>query len=447
VRRLALAAALLGALAPPAHAALPPIRHVFIIVLENESASTTFGPSSPAPYLSRTLHADGAYLPHYHGTGHESNDNYIAMISGQAPNVDNQTDCQTYGNLSPGTLGAYGQAEGLGCIYPAAVPTIASQLQHAGLSWRDYNESMGADPSRESSSCGHPAVGAPDNTQTASASDEYATRHDPFVYFHSIIDDPALCESHVVNLDALPHDLARSAGTPNYVFITPDLCDDGHDAPCKNGQPGGLGEADSFLRTWVPRITSSPAFLEQNGLLIITFDEAASSDASSCCGEIGGPGSALPGIIGPGGGDTGAVLLSPCIAPGTVSETPYNHYAMLRSVEDIFGLSHIGYAQLPGETSFGSDVFTRRCGPPPKVRLSGHASGSRIRLLWSARGAPVSYFTLQVRPRGGRWRTLLGRTKRHAFTFRARSRRRYGFRVRAVEASGTYSAWALTHAR
>jgi hypothetical protein len=442
VRRLALTVALLGALAAPAQAAAPPVRHVFIIVLENEKASTTFARSSPAPYLSQTLRAQGAYLPLYYGIGHQSNDNYIAMISGQAPNLENQLDCETYDNISPGTLGASGEASGLGCIYPADVPTIASQLQAAGLTWRDYNESMGADPTREAPACGHPGVGNMDNTQQATSTDEYATRHDPFVYFHSIIDDTALCDSHVVNLQLLPHDLQTAASTPNYVFITPDLCDDGHDSPCKNGQPGGLRQADSFLRTWVPQITRSPAFLEQSGLLIIAFDESATTDTSSCCGEIPGPGSPLPGITGFGGGDTGAVLLSPCIAPGTVSGTPYNHYAMLRSVEDIFGLGHIGYAQLPGEASFGSDVFTRQCGPPPMVRLRARRSGSVVELRWTAHGATVAYFTIEVRVGGGRWRELLRQTHRHTLVFQLHPGSRYRFRAQAVEASGTYSPWA-----
>ena len=194
--------------AVPASAALPPIGHVFVIVLENESASTTFGAGSPAPYLSTTLRSEGAYLPNYYGVGHESNDNYIAMISGQAPNAQNQADCQFYDNLEPGTIGSDGQAEGTGCVYPADVPTIADQMTASGLTWRDYNESMGADPTREASECGHPGINSVDNTQKATATDEYATRHDPFVYFHSIIDDTALCDSHVVNLDLLPHDLA-----------------------------------------------------------------------------------------------------------------------------------------------------------------------------------------------------------------------------------------------
>jgi hypothetical protein len=361
-------------LAPPASAAAAapstPIRHVFVIVLENESASTTFAPSSPAPYLSQTLRAAGAYLPNYYGVGHQSNDNYVAMISGQAPNAQTQADCQVFDDFAPGTIGAHGQAQGTGCVYPASVPTIASQLTGAGLTWRDYNQDMGADPARESSVCGHPALNSSDGTQKASAKDGYATRHDPFVYFHSIIDDTTLCDTHVVNLDALPQDLTATTGTANYTFITPSLCDDGHDAPCANGQPGGLAQADEFLRTWVPQITGSPAF-KQSGLLIVTFDEAATSDTSSCCGEIAGPGSPAPGIDGPGGGRVGAVLLSPCIAPGTVSQTPYNHYTLLGSVENLFGLSHIGYAGLPGETYFGSDVFNRPCGVTPPTPHPG----------------------------------------------------------------------------
>ena len=340
-----------------------PIRHVFIIVLENESASTTFGPASPAPYLATTLTAQGAYLPNYYGTGHKSNDNYISMISGQAPNPQNQSDCELFDNVVPGTIGSYGQAEGSGCVYPSPVKTIADQLGAAGFTWRDYNQGMGADPTRETAVCGHPALNSPDNTQSATASDMYATRHNPFVYFHSIIDDTTLCDTHVVNLDQLPQDLSSASRTANYTFITPDLCDDGHDAPCADGEPGGLAQADKFLQTWVPQITASPAF-QQDGLLIVTFDEAATSDSSSCCGEIPGPGSPEPGANGPGGGDVGAVLLSPCIAPGTVSQTPYNHYTMLGSVENLFGLPHLGYAGLPGETYFGSDIFNRSCGPP-----------------------------------------------------------------------------------
>ncbi|HET9719009.1 MAG TPA: alkaline phosphatase family protein [Solirubrobacteraceae bacterium] len=434
----------------------PPIRHVFIIVLENESASTTFGANSPAPYLARTLRSEGAYLPRYYGTGHESNDNYISMISGQPPNPANQADCQFYGNFRVAATGPYGAQTGIGCIYPANIQTIAGQLDRAHRTWRDYNEDMGNTPSREASRCGHPAVNSRDGTQTGTAQDQYATRHNPFVYFHSIIDNKTLCDTHVVNLKLLPHDLKRAASTPNYVYITPNLCHDGHDSPCKDGEPGGLRSVNGFLKKWVPRITSSPAFRQQNGLLIITFDEAAASDASSCCGEIPGPGSPAPGIIGPGGGDTGAVLLSPCIKPRTVSEQPYNHYTMLRSVEDIFHLSHLGYAQLPGERSFGPDVFTRRCNGRPVARISVprtvRAANRRglIPVRWSSR-SPGATFTVAVRGlRGGRaggWRTLRRNTHAHRMTYTASAGRTYQFRVRARSGVGITGRWASRRVR
>ena len=210
------------------------------------------------------------------------------MISGQAPNAQTQADCQTFSNMLPGTIGSGGQALGFGCVYPAAVPTVASQLDQAGFTWRSYNESMGSDPARETPVCAHPAVGGSDNTQSATASDEYATRHNPFVYFHGIIDNTTLCNSHVVGLDPLAGDLGSVSSTPNYSFITPDLCNDGHDAPCKNGQPGGLVSANAFLQTWVPKITASPAY-RQDGLLMVLFDEAAGQQPNSCCGEIAGP--------------------------------------------------------------------------------------------------------------------------------------------------------------
>ncbi|MGH2930127.1 MAG: alkaline phosphatase family protein, partial [Solirubrobacteraceae bacterium] len=218
------------------------IRHVFVIVLENESASTTFGPATPAPYLARTMTSRGAFLPNYWGTGHNSNDNYISMISGQAPNASTQADCPVFSDFPPGPLGAHGQEPGHGCVYPADVPTIASQLDAAHLSWRDYNQSMGADPARESAVCGHPPIGGVDNTEAATTTDTYATRHDPFVYFHSIIDYAKLCDGHVVGLDRLRGDLRQVSSTRNYTFITPDLCSDGHDTPCPAGGPGGLAQ-------------------------------------------------------------------------------------------------------------------------------------------------------------------------------------------------------------
>jgi hypothetical protein len=358
IRRALLVALLWGLCFPAAGEAYnpPPIRHVFVVVDENQSASSVFWSGSAAPYLSQTLVPLGAYLPSYYAIGHNSAGNYIAMVSGQAPNPLTSADCLNYVDF-PATnlMDSAGQQTGSGCVYPADVPSVMAQLDAAGLTWRAYEDGMGADPTREAATCGHPTVGTHDNTHGTTATDQYVNYHDPFTYFHYVIDNQAECDANVVNLSRLPTDLQSAATTPNYVFITPNACNDGHDQPCANGQPGGLDQADSFLKTWVPVITASPAF-QQSGLLIIIFDESP-GDSTACCNELPGPSEAQPGLTGPGGGIVGGVLLSPAIAPGTMSTTSYNHYSLLASVEDLFGLPRIGDAI--GAPAFGPDVYTR----------------------------------------------------------------------------------------
>jgi len=379
------------------------VEHVFMIVLENKTFSNTFGTSTQDPYLQKTLVPMGALLTQYYGTGHVSLDNYISMISGQAPTQDTDNDClpgftglvgnyndvQQIGTTRDGQVIATG-----GCIYAKEIRTLPDQLTAVGLTWKGYMGDMGNDPTRESATCGHPAIGiGTDHTNEAEApsaavplGDAYATRHDPFMYFHSIIDSPS-CNKRVINLDHLTTDLAEERTTPNFVFITPNLCDDGHDgngtgAPgttCANGQPGGLTSADAFLETWVPKIMASPAY-RKNGLLIITFDESnftqtvsrnpttgqetiqITAPGQTCCDQQPGPNlsGVRPGtftlldtpslvetlvINGFGGDQVGALLLSPFVTPGSTSDIGYNHYSMLRSMEDIFRLDeHLGYA-------------------------------------------------------------------------------------------------------
>jgi hypothetical protein len=391
------------------------VRHVFIIVLENKNYADTFQNSTQDPYLRQTLVPMGALLTQYYGTGHVSLDNYISLISGQAPTRDTTDDCL------PGLIGTAGNfndviqtgwaAQGQvvatgGCVYAKHVKTLVDQMANAHLSWRGYMEDMGNDPARERATCGHPQLGVgTDRTNTAEApssavplGDAYATRHNPFMYFHSIIDAKS-CDANVVNLTRLPDDLQQARTTPNLVFITPNLCNDGHDGAgtgvagttCANGQPGGLTSSDQFLRTWVPRILAAPAY-RQDGLLIVTFDESSfvtpsvSKNASTgqttqtitypgqtCCHQQPGPNLAgtRPGTLtvvntpslvvnlvmqGFGGDRIGAVLLSPFIVPGSTSAKPYNHYSLLRSLEDIFRLDrHLGYAADDPRTGYSLD--------------------------------------------------------------------------------------------
>ncbi len=329
---------------------LPPVGHVFVVNLENKGYDKTWGPGSAAPYLSRTLRAQGTLLTQYYGTAHNSLPNYIAQISGQGPNPQTQADCQVYSPFVGAGTVTPGQYVGDGCVYPADVPTLPGQLTTAGRTWRGYMEDMG-------SSCRHPQLGAVDNTQRARVGDQYAARHNPFVYFRSITDSPT-CAQNDVDLSQLRTDLTATATTRNLSYITPNLCRDGHDTPCVDGQPGGLISADAWLREWVPVITSSPAF-GKDGMLVITFDESdgPQSDATACCGETPGPNSPLPGITGLGGGRVGALVLSRYTRPGGYSTTPYNHYSLLASIEDLFALPHLGYAATPGLARFGRDIY------------------------------------------------------------------------------------------
>lgn len=346
----------------------PPIQHVWYIDLENEGYSQSFGDPAADPYLATTLTGMGALLKNYYAVGHDSLDNYIAQVTGQAPDPATDNDCPVWTRFEPTNhpLEPYDQYIGNGCVYPAAIPTIGNQLTAAGLTWTAYLQDMGNDPARdhtvstpEGPACGHPQIGKPDDTEGAVPNDQFADRHEGFMYFQSVTGNASYCDTHVLSFQPLLKDLASASTTPNFSFLAPNLCNDGHDSPCANGDPGGFLDIDAFLSIWVPTIMASPAY--KNGLIFITFDEGNTDTA--CCGETSGytpshPNTKEPGMGGPGGGRVGAVLISPFIKPGTVSAVDYNHYSSLRSIEDLFGLSHLGDAAMPQVKSFGPDVYT-----------------------------------------------------------------------------------------
>jgi hypothetical protein len=420
------------------------IKHVIVIDLENESYADTFGPTSPATYLNHTLLAKGELIPQYYATGHVSLDNYIAQVSGQAPNATTNSDCSgQYLDMlnggSPPTLDPNqalypGQVDGQGCVQPTIAPNIGDQLDalHTHTSrftWREYAQDMGDNAVRDGgtpdtsagadggTTCAHPVLGASDPTNGATATDQYANRHNPFVYFHSVIDDQARCDSHVVPLGTvtvgtpshigstsladtfsghLASDLADKRATPAFMFVTPNLCNDGHDGTCagkntEGGTTGGLVGADLWLKHWMPMILGSPNYREGNTLVVLTFDEGNPlTDQTACCNEQPGPNYPYPGasplLLGiysafgvappskpgdmPGGGQIGAVVFNKrYIKAGSVDTTgSYNHYSALRSYEDLLGITtggadgqgHLGFAAAAGLQPFGTDVFNKR---------------------------------------------------------------------------------------
>src|ERR1700735_1118833 len=155
----------------------PPIKHVWIIDMENASFGYPCGSSghTSAPYLTKTLVSQGAMLPNYYGTGHDSLDNYIAEISGQSGNYELNEDCGIFspfvqfGGENFDKFTKYGQLSGEGCVFPKYINTLAGQLSKHHLSWREYAQDMGNDPHRDGTvttphgpACGHPKLGAVD---------------------------------------------------------------------------------------------------------------------------------------------------------------------------------------------------------------------------------------------------------------------------------------------
>ena len=127
--------------------------------------------------------------------------------------------------------------------------------------------------------------------------------------------------------NGLKDDLASAKSTPSFSYIVPGRCDDGDPTPCTPGAPAGMEAADGWLAKVVPEILGSKAYKE-SGLLVITIDEAPSSgeyaDSSSCCGQPTYPNLPAPsGALGkPGGGQVGALLLSPFVKGGNLAPGP-----------------------------------------------------------------------------------------------------------------------------
>jgi hypothetical protein len=301
---------------------VPAFDHVFVLMLENENAAATWADTGQAPYLNKTLKPQGVFVPNYYGTGHVSLDNYIAMVSGQPNQPVSGTDCLAV------NFWMCVQAQKASAT---ADRNLADQLDEQGVTWKGYMDSM-------PSPCFHasydPAAPGPDPYQgdsRAAPAYDYADRHNPFIYFPSMVENDARCRAHVRPYGELANDLA-TGNVPRFGFISPDTCHDGHDKPCSDGSVGGLKGFDNWLAANVPPLLDY--LRAHNGLLLITADEDGFSTTPpiGCCS--GGPLGVLPGH----GGRIGLLALAPSLGPKTVA-TSYDHMSFLRTVEDVFGIS------------------------------------------------------------------------------------------------------------
>ncbi len=293
--------------------------HVFVIALTATNYRAAFGSGSVAHYLDHTLRRKGVLLSGYRTLGGSELPDYLAMVSGQAPNADTRDDCSTYAEFTGSAQAASdGQVPGAGCVYPNTVLTVADQVTAAGKQWKAYLADMG------DSTCVHPNSNAAGDGELPGAGIDYDTQHNPFVYFHSLLDLGG-CSSNDVGLQHLTKDLRATKRTPTYAFIAPGLCDEPSAGACADGSAAGLAGEDAFLKRFVPAILTSPAY-KQGGVLMIVFAKAPAADGS---GPV----------------RTGALILSPKVKAGSSVSTRYGPYSVLRSVEDLLGLTPLVHAQ------------------------------------------------------------------------------------------------------
>ncbi len=339
---------------------LPSIKHVWVVVLSDEPYATAFGPASPAHYLTGKLEKQGELLVRYYGVSHEGLADGVALLSGQGPTEATAANCPTYTGVSSTGAGSDGQLLGQGCVYPTSTKTLMGQLAAKHLTWKGYVEGMGEGGV---GTCVHPQVGVPD--PSVSATSGYETWRNPFVYFQGITES-ASCASHDVGMKALQSDLTSSGSTANFSYIAPGACEDGSPQACSAGKESGMAAADKFLKKVIPEILASKAY-KKDGLLAITIDQAPTTgeyaDSSSCCGQPKFPNLPAPtgaaALAPPGGGQVGMLLLSPFIKKGggLVQDT-YNHFSFLATVEQLFGLSKLGYAGLSEVKPLSPSLFS-----------------------------------------------------------------------------------------
>jgi acid phosphatase len=249
-----------------------------ILIFENKEYGVVIG-NSQMPNYNRLAKENTLFTQQFAIT-HPSLPNYLALIAGD-------------------TFGVTKSCED--CFIDA--PTLVDEVEAAGLTWKTYQEDFP-----------RPCF--------LGSSHIYAQKHNPFIYFDSIRLNKERCDSHIVNLKELPNDLA--AGTlPNFVFITPNICNDAHDCDVKT--------ADTWLGPWVEQLQAYPG-MRDDGLIILTWDEG--NGDHGCCG------------IEPGGGRVATVFISNRVKPGLKVDMPYTHYSILKTISAAFDLPYVGKAAL-----------------------------------------------------------------------------------------------------
>ncbi len=283
-------------------AQVPASSHVVLVMEENESASSVIGSSSAWTYLN-SLATQYGQATNFYGNYHPSIDNYFMITAGTNPAKNNDS--------FTGTVSA---------------DNIVRHMLTAGVTWKSYAQSL-------------PSVGYTGGNVTDSQG-KYYIRHNPFAYFSDVRNSTGEA-ANLVPFTQFATDLANNQ-LPNFTYIVPNGTYDAHD--------GTPAQADSFLKTNLAPLLASPAFQPGgDGLLIIGFDEAATSDSTH------------------GGGRIAVVMVGPNVKPGYKSTVLYQQQNLGRTIFEALGLSSTGY---PGAIAtacrHGGHVRSYRCQRQPR---------------------------------------------------------------------------------
>jgi phosphatidylinositol-3-phosphatase len=269
---------------------IPAYKHVIVIVDENKSYSSIVG-SANAPYLNQVIGECGV-ARNFHNVTHQSLPNYLALTSG----------------LPLTRLGGFVND----CVPARCQSVLRSNNvfhQMASRGWGSYAESM---------------------PQACARSDaaNYAPKHNPAVYFTDVASS---CGTRDVELgspsqSALLTALADDRHAPAFSLVVANLCNDMHNCPVVTG--------DTWLKTWIPRITSSKTYRSHDTVVFIVWDEGEGGSAGENCLSTQDPSCHVP-----------AVVIAPSVKPGTISSTRFTLYSVLKTVEQLFHVDQLGSAK------------------------------------------------------------------------------------------------------
>jgi len=303
-------------------------------MMENHGINDIIGNTADAPYLNQLASSYGV-ATHYFGVTHPSLPNYLAAISGDFQGI--WDDCaaevsitcapQAFVSASP-LLTSNEAASASNRPHMFNGQTLVDQIEAHHLTWKAYMQSM-------------PSVGF-----TGASTQLYAQKHDPFMYFTSIRDNPARMQN-IVPFSQFGQDI-QSGTTPNFVWITPDACSDMHGISASGAQSIGIPDCatydgliargDSFIHTIVPEIMNSPSWKEGSAIVIVWDENDAGS--SGCCNSPTGQNGAILG----GANVPMIVITSTGPHHIVLSDASYNHYSLLATIEQIWGLGCLANA-------------------------------------------------------------------------------------------------------